>query len=180
MRLPNPINSLRKPNAKCLLDAPSASRGDHRALGDLVRSHENKWPGSLPDFNLNQGENMYVLTDTTHHLVSGGHGNSTNSGSSTATTQSCTRLPNGGTQCTSGNGRSMVIQSYDRNGNLINSTQCTENRSASINLGNKAISGGVQGGGGTSCSSSRPSAPASSPASGNYQLVIQMPYQGSL
>ena len=126
------------------------------------------------------GEKMYVLTDTLLHLVGGGHGSSTNSGSSTATTQSCTTLPNGGTQCTSGNGRSMVIQTYDRNGNLINSMQCTENRSVSVDLGNKAISGGIKGGGGTSCSSSRISAPASSPASGNHKLVIQMPYQGSL
>ena len=99
---------------------------------------------------------MYVLSDNLHRLVGGGHGSGSNSGSSTATTQTCSQLPTGGMQCTSGNGRSMVIQSYDRNGNLINSTQCTENRSASISAGNKLAGGGGQVGGGTSCNSASP------------------------
>lgn len=74
----------------------------------------------------------------------------------------------------------MVIQSYDRNGQLIGSTQCTENRSASVTGGNKAVSGGLQAGGGTSCTSLGPSSSGGGGSRSSGKLVIEMPYQGSM
>jgi hypothetical protein len=68
----------------------------------------------------------------------------------------------------------MVIQTYDRGGNLINTTVCTENRTASLQVkATSQIGGEAKAGGGTSCRS----APSSSQGSNNGgQLLIYSPF----
>lgn len=117
---------------------------------------------------------MYELREVDFHLVGGG----TSSGSSQPATQVCASFPNGTVQCTSSNGRSLVIQSYDGKGNLTSTTVCTDNRSASLEIkaGQKA-GGGIRGGGGSSCTTTHHSGNSSSQGSaGVGQLVIQDPF----
>lgn len=102
------------------------------------------------------------------------------SGSSQGASQTCHTLASGATQCTSVNGNVTVIQTYDKSGNLTNSTHCTNNRSVSASAGNKVarLEGRVDGG--SSCSSTSAPAPASGASQprtgrGSKLLLIQMP-----
>jgi len=72
---------------------------------------------------------MYELTISDCQMVGGGTGGSQSSGSPA---QVCTTLPSGAAQCTSTNGRTMVIQNFDKEGNLVVQTVCTEGASGKI------------------------------------------------
>jgi hypothetical protein len=120
---------------------------------------------------------MYELTSSDCRRVGGGNGGSSSGGGSQGSSQVCTSLPGGGSQCTSNNGRSMVIQTYDRSGNLTNTTVCTENRSASLQVkATPQVSGQVKGGGGTSCSTQGASSGSNQNSSYPGQLLIYSPF----
>jgi hypothetical protein len=128
--------------------------------------------GRLPDYT--REKKMYQLTMSACQVVSGGNAQGGNA-------QVCSSLPNGGSQCTSNNGRSMVIQTYDSKGVLTNTTVCTENRQGSVSLSlAKQATGEVKGGGGTSCSSKTPASGngsgGGSGATQGGQLLIYSPF----
>lgn len=123
--------------------------------------------GCLPE-NHNGRKKMHELRLSECQLVGGGNGGQGGSA------QTCTAIPGGGAQCTSNNGRSMVIQTYDRGGNLTNTTVCTENRSASLSVKvTTHANGEAKGGGGTSCRSSSSSTQNSNNPG---QLLIYSPF----
>ena len=128
-----------------------------------------------PLAGLHEGEKkLYQLTMSACQVVSGGNAQEGNA-------QVCSSLPNGGSQCTSNNGRSMVIQTYDSKGVVTNTTVCTENRQGSVSLSlAKQATGEVKGGGGTSCSSKTPASGSGSGggsgATEGGQLLIYSPF----
>lgn len=116
---------------------------------------------------------MFVITQEQCLEVAGG--NQSNAGAS-QTTQVCSGLPNGGAQCTSSNGSSMVVTTYDSSGNLTSTMSCTANGTASAGAGAKKI--GIQfeasAGGGSTCTrtGSGVSPTPSTPASGARRGVL--------
>lgn len=125
-----------------------------------------------------KGEKMYEITQEQCRVIGGG--NQSNGGAS-QTIQTCTTLPNGGAQCTSSNGHSMVVTTYDRNGNLTSTMACTTNRSFSAEGGvrKSGLQGNATAGGGSTCTRTE-SGPGASPASSgsrtNGVLAIEIPY----
>ena len=118
---------------------------------------------------------MYELKESDLHLVGGGNGGSQGA------SQTCNTLSGGGTRCTSNNGNAMIVQTYDKNDKLTDTTTCSLNRSFSASAGNKAISGRAAGGGGSSCSGLSPSGVSSASGAASAPnrsdrkgLIVQM------
>lgn len=120
---------------------------------------------------------MYELTHSECQSVGGGNGNGASAGSpSQGASQVCSSISGNGTQCTSNNGRSMVITTYDSKGGIVSITTCNENRDVSIKgKVTPQVSGEARGGGGTSCTQRVPVSSSQGPdASG--QLLVQSPF----
>lgn len=132
--------------------------------------------GCKPEIKQCNGRSqMYELTASECHLVGGG--NNDGQAQPQGGSQVCSAIAGGGTQCTSNNGRSMVVQTYDKSGNLTNTTVCTENRDASLQLKlTPQASGQLKSGGGTSCSSQGNPSSGNQGSSNSGQLVIYSPF----
>lgn len=120
---------------------------------------------------------MYELTKSDCQSVGGGNGSGASATNpSQGGSQVCSPISGGGTQCTSNNGRSMVIQTYDSNGNVVAITTCTDNRdiSAKAKLTTQ-VNAEIRGGGGTSCTQRVPVTSSQGP-SASGQLVVQNPF----
>lgn len=118
---------------------------------------------------------MRELTPMECHEVSGG----TNSSSSGSAIQNCIDLANGTTECTSVNGNTTVINTYDKNGNLTNTLACTENSTFKIKVTLPKMTG-VEGGkyGGSSCEPIRPQTRKDAPPI-EEQWVVTSPFTGA-
>lgn len=121
---------------------------------------------------------MYELTTSQCQWVGGGTGSKAAPASpSTSGSQVCTAIAGGGSQCTSNNGRSMVINTYDRNGNLTQTAVCTESAAGSVKAKiTPQVQGEVSASGGTSCRISRPAQPSNPAMDPAGQLLVVSPF----
>jgi hypothetical protein len=116
-----------------------------------------------------KGREMYELNIDQIRSVSGGSGNASQGNSG----QTCVGTPNGGMQCTTINGSTTIVNSYDKDGKLTNSLVCSENRSLNLGIKHPKVAVGAQSDGGTSCKASKPS-------SGSGQPNDRAPESGAL
>lgn len=107
--------------------------------------------------------------------VSGG----TNSSDNGTSAQSCKDIANGGVECATVNGNTMIVNTYDKNGNLVNISACTENSTFKIKL-TIPRTGTLEGGKyhGSSCEVIRQPSQRGAPAIEDQWIVVS-PFTGA-